>query len=1410
MPCIIPAAVTSSLTFTYTVQEGDLDLLGMAVGTMIDLNGGSIKNGSTDAPLTFTAPDTSAVFVDGVLPVVSSINRLTPSADTTAASSVIFQVTFSKPVTDVNWYDFYLTLSGSANGGIDGFIPESDSVYDVIIDGVTGMGTLRLNLNTITGIADIAGNPLIGGYASGQSYALLPLPQITSDFLTSGTYKQPFTYNIVADNFPTTYAASGLPPGLTVDSSSGVISGAPSQAGVFSPTITVSNASGSTDMPLNLTIAQAPLTVTGITANDKVYDHSRGESINTGLAALNGAASGDDVGLDTTSAVGLFADSTVGTDKPVSVFGLSLSGVTAPNYILVNPMANASITPLGISVVGVTANDKIYDGGNTATLIGHPALSGAFPGDEMGLVTKGATGTFADKLVGSAKPVTITGFIITGFTASNYTLTQPTASAGITSRPLTVSGVTADNKVYDAGTAATIHTAGAALVSTVLTDNINLVTTGAIGTFADATAATTKPVTVSGLALGGTDAANYTLTQPVASADISQATATVTLAGLSQTYDGTPKVVTATTSPSGLTVNFTYNGLSSAPVIAGTYTVIGTISDPNYMGSATGTLSVAKVPLTITAANLSKTYGDPNPTFVFNYSGFVTGDSASSLTIPPTATTAATQGSWIGNFSITPSGAASPNYDFTYVNGSLSVTKATLTVLASNTNRPYGAANPAFTVVVTGVKNSDNITGVGATTATNTSPVGDYGITVGTRDPAGRLGAYQVTLKAATLTVDPAVLTGQVVSMTSTYGSPTPSFSVSYTGFANNETISLLSGTLTYQCLDSNNVPVDANTSVGTYPISVLTQQTATNYTVQYLNGNLTVNPAPLTVTGISTTRVYGQPNPEFGATFDGFVNSQDASFLGGSLSVTSSAVASSSVGNYSIVPSGLTSTNYAIVFHDGNLSVTPAPLSVTIANQSRAYGAPDPSFTGSLSGVLGTDVITATYIPLATAASPVATYPIVPTFSDAGNRLGNYTIATNGGSLTINPALLTGNVVSMQRAYGATNPVFAISYTGFANEQTSDVVSGTPLFTCLESNGSLVTSNSDVNAYSIHVTGGPSAPNYDIHFNDGTLLVTQVVLTVTADNTSRVYGVDNPAFTATVQGFVNGQDTNALQGTLEFATTATADSHTGGYPITPSNFTSDNYLIKFVDGTLTVGKATILVTADDQTRTYGANNPSLTASYSGFVDGDTAGVVTGTPGLTTTADNHSNVAGYPITATQGSLSAADYAFSFKSGTLTVTPALLTVTADNQGRNYADLNPDFTGTLSGVQNSENLTATFTTLATSSDPVGDYGIFPQFNDPSKLANYTVTTNLGKLTVEKVPLTVSANNHTKVYGQVNPTLDGDIVGVVNGDNLTATYIPWPRFTAQWIRMTSFRRFRTRIISWATISCPPCLEP
>src|SRR5262249_11252730 len=149
---------------------------------------------------------------------------------------------------------------------------------------------------------------------------------------------------------------------------------------------------------------------------------------------------------------------------------------------------------------------------------------------------------------------------------------------------------------------------------------------------------------------------------------------------------------------------------------------------------------------------------------------------------------------------------------------------------------------------------------------------------------------------------------------------------------------------------------------------------------------------------------------------------------------------------------------------------------------------------------------------------------------------------------------------------YGATNPVFTTSYSGFVNGETTNVLSGTPALS------TSATTNSGVGGYVITAAQGSlSTPNYLFSFVNGTLTVGATPLLVAGNNASRAYGATNPVFTASYVGFVNGEGTNAMGGTLLLSTTADTNSPVGTYPIVPGGLTSTNYAIAYTNGTLTV-----------------------------------------------------------------------------------------------------------------------------------------------------------------------------------------------------------------------------------------------
>ena len=367
----------------------------------------------------------------------------------------------------------------------------------------------------------------------------------------------------------------------------------------------------------------------------------------------------------------------------------------------------------------------------------------------------------------------------------------------------------------------------------------------------------------------------------------------------------------------------------------------------------------------------------------------------------------------------------------------------------------------------------------------------------------------------------------------------------------------------------------------------------------------------PLTITGTNAQRVYGATNPAFTATITGFVNGETASVLGGTLSVTSPAVATSPTGTYPIIPGGVTSGNYSLNFVNGTLTVTPAPLSGTVQNVAARLRPDQPRLQRQLPAASST---------ARTAASSPARSP-------------------------------------------------SVAWT-----PTAFLWIPTPRSACIPS----------------HVTTPQTASNYNIGYVDGTLTVTQAVLTVSANPQSRLYGTTNPVLTVTYSGFANGDTTNVISGQPDLSTAATLASPVGAYDIVVGlgSLSATNYSFSLTNGTLTVGKALLTVTANPQSRLYGQTNPVFTASYNGFVDGDNQNVLSGAPALGTTADTNTPVGTYDIVATNGTLTATNYALSFVNGPLTINPASLTGSVQNVARAYGQTNPVFSVGYSGFVNSQ--------------------------------------------------------------------------------------------------------------------------
>src|SRR5262249_46369761 len=265
--------------------------------------------------------------------------------------------------------------------------------------------------------------------------------------------------------------------------------------------------------------------------------------------------------------------------------------------------------------------------------------------------------------------------------------------------------------------------------------------------------------------------------------------------------------------------------------------------------------------------------------------------------------------------------------------------------------------------------------------------------------------------------------------------------------------------------------------------------------------------------------------------------------------------------------------------------TINKKPASVTPNAASKTYGDADPAFTGTLTGFIAADGITATYSRTSGETVAGGPYTISATLSPAG-ELGNYDITYNTANFTINPkaASVTPNAAS--KTYGDADPAFTGTLTGFV---AADGVTATYSRTA----GETVAGS----PYTISAALSPVGvlANYNITYNTANFTINPASLTITANNQSKTYGT---AFSFTGTEFTAGATFNGDTVTSVTLTSAgapaTATVAGSPYSIVPSAAVfsplaaASNYSITYVNGSFTVNAAPLTITANNQSKTYG------------------------------------------------------------------------------------------------------------------------------------------------------------------------------------------------------------------------------
>ena len=522
-----------------------------------------------------------------------------------------------------------------------------------------------------------------------------------------------------------------------------------------------------------------------------------------------------------------------------------------------------------------------------------------------------------------------------------------------------------------------------------------------------------------------------------------------------------------------------------------------------------GTLTVTQADaVVVTVKNYSRKYGDSNPS-QFEY--IVEGGT---LTGEPSVSCAADVTSPVGDYDIVIGRGSVSNYNVSFVNGTLTVEKANLSVKADEKEMLIGSTLPEFTATYSGFKNGETSSILMAApefqcSANSKSPAGNYTISAFGAEAQN----YEISYQSGILTIVDPPLVVSVIDAEREYGERNPTFEYVVEG-------GNLIGQPTLTC--------DATISshAGSYPI-VIGKGSVLNANVTYKDGVMTIAKAPLSIKADDKSVIQGEDLPVFTASYNGFKLNEDETSLKKTPVLSCEVASSEQIGEYAIIATGAESDNYDISYTDGVLRVVEPQITVRAVNLTRIYGEANPVFEYVVEG------------------GPLRGEPLVQCSANIRSNVGEYEIIVERGTVSNNSVTFVNGILSVKQApltitadnkrmiLGEEIPSFTATYSGFKNDNTPTVLVTEPRFSCS------ATSTSAPGEYRIEVSDA-HARNYDITYVSGTLFIEQppiVVAEVSNSTAGLLYSqLEQSGFSPmrvnklTVSGLLNGTDIKCIR----------------------------------------------------------------------------------------------------------------------------------------------------------------------------------------------------------------------------------------------------------------------------------------
>ena len=1136
-----------------------------------------------------------------------------------------------------------------------------------------------------------------------------------------------------------------------------------------------------------LEVTKKAVTITA-DSDTKVYDGTALTKVsytNTGLAA------GDKI--DSVTVTG--SQTVVGSSNNVpsgAVIKNAAGEDVTESYEITYKNGTLEVTKKAVTITA-GSDTKVYDGiALTKDSYTNTALA---EGDSIESVTV----TGSQTVVGSSNNVPSTAVIKNtagvDVTAS-YEITYANGTLEVTKKAVTITAGS-DTKVYD-GIALTKDS----YTNTALAEGDSIESVTVTGSQTVVGSSNNVPSTAVIKNTAGVDVtASYEITYANGTLEVTKKNVTITADSDTKVYDGS-----ALTKDSYTNTDLAAGDSIESVTVTGSQTVVG--SSDNVPSAAVikngagedvtasyeitytnGTLEVTEKTVTITADSDTKVYdGTALTKDSYTNTALAEGDSIDSVTVTGSQTV-------VGYSDNVPSAAKIVNakgedvtdsYTITYVNGTLEVTKKTVTITADSDTKVYdGTALTKNSYTNTALATGDKIDGVTVTgsqtvvgksnnvpsAAKITNAAGEdvtasYAITYAS-------GSLEVTKKAVTITAD---------SDTKVYdGTALTKDSYTNTALAEGDSIEsvIVTGSQTIVG-KSDNVPSAAKI------INNAGEDVTASYEITYVNGTLavTLNQA-LIITADSDTKVY-----------DGTAltkNSYKVSGLAEGDKVESVTVTGSQtvVGSSNNVPSAAKIVNaagedvtasYKITYANGTLEVTKKALTITADSDTKVYDGTaltKDSYTNTALAA-GDSIESVTVTGSQTVVGSSNNVPSAAKIVNAADEdvTASYEITYANGSLEVTKKAVTITAGSDTKVYDGV----ALTKNSYTN---TDLAAGDKIDGVTVTGSQTVVGKSDnepsaakiVNAAGVDVTA-----SYDITYANGTLEVTKKTVTITADSDTKVY--DGTALTK--NSYTN---TDLAAGdSIESVTVTGSQTEVGSSDNVPSAAKIVNaagvdvtasYQITYANGTLEVTQKTVTITADSDTKVY--DGTALTKnSYTNtaLAEGDSIESITVTGSQTVVGSSENVPSEAKIVNAKGDDVTDSYTITYANGTLKVTQKTVTITADSDTKVYdgtALTKNSYTNTALAEGDSINsVTVTGSqTEVGSSDNVPSAAKITNAAGVDVTESYTISYVNGTLEVTKRPVTLTSATDSKVYdgtaltnGKV--TVGGD--GFVTGEGAT----------------------------------------